>query len=120
MCTQGAGGIGKPSLPKHRQVEQSFDQDHAGVLVNRFPGKQSALGTGKESMRKGGSGTAAVEVDDASILATREDDTPVEGVVARGLDQGEAPKQIEGTALCREMPAQVSARGIADPQFPSQ
>src|ERR1700681_1582278 len=120
MRTHGAGGIGKPSLPQHRQVERSFDQDHTGVLVNRFPGKQSALGTGKESMRKGGSGTAAVEVDDASVLAAREDDTPVEGVMARGVDQAEASKQIEGTGLCHEMPAQVSARGIADPQFPYQ
>jgi hypothetical protein len=67
-----------------------------------------------------GSDTAAVEVDDALILATREDQTPVEGVVARGVDQAEAPKQIEGTALCHEMTAQVSARGIADPQFPYQ
>src|ERR1700681_963099 len=120
MRTHGAGGIGKPSLPQHRQVEQSFDQDHAGVLVNRFPGEQSSLGTGKESMRKGGSGTAAVEVDDASVLATREDDTPVEAVMARGLDQAEAQKQIERIALCREMTAQVSAGGIADPQFPYQ
>ena len=95
MCTQGAGGIEKPSLPQHRQVEQSFDQDHAGVLANRFPGEQSALGTGKESMRKGGSSTAAVEVDDASVVATREDDTLVESVVPRGVDQAEALKQIE-------------------------
>src|ERR1035437_1914692 len=120
MRTPGAGGIGKPSLPQHRQIEQSFDQDHAGVLANRFPGEQSALGAGKESMRKGSSGTAAVEVDDASVLTTREDDALVEGVVARGVNQAEAQNQIEGTAPCREMTAQVSARGIANPQFSNQ
>src|ERR1035437_10055772 len=71
-------------------------------------------------MRKGGSTTAAVEVDDAPVLEAREDDALVEGVMARGVDQAEALKQIEGIALCREMTAQVSARGIADPQFTNQ
>ncbi len=85
--TQAAGGIGKPSLPQHRQVEQSFDQDHAGVMADRFPGEQSALGAGKESMRKGSSGTAAVEVDYTSVLATRKDDTLVKGIVPRGVDR---------------------------------
>ena len=33
-------------------------------------------------MGEGGSDTAAVEVDDASALAAREDDAPVEGVAA--------------------------------------
>src|ERR1017187_5077242 len=71
-------------------------------------------------MRESGSGTAAVEVDDAPILVTREDDALVEGVVTRGVDQAETLKQIEGVAFCREIAAQVSARGIADPQFTNQ
>ena len=68
-------------------------------------------------MGEGGADTAAVEVDDASVLAAGEDDALVEGVVALRVEQAEALQEIEGIALGREMTAQAPARGIADPQF---
>jgi hypothetical protein len=36
--------------PQHREIEQTFDQNHRAKLANRFPGEQAALGAGKESM----------------------------------------------------------------------
>ena len=45
MCADGAGGIAKAGLPKHGQVEQTFDQDHGGEVADRLPGKQAAFGT---------------------------------------------------------------------------
>ena len=71
-------------------------------------------------MGEGGAGTAAVEVDDASVLAAGEDDALVEGVVALGVDEAGAPQQIEGIALGEEMTPQASAGGITDLQFPDQ
>ena len=78
---QRAGGVAKTCLPQDREIEQTFDQNHCGKLANRFPGEQATLGAGEESMGEGGGDTAAVEVADASALAAREDDTPVEGIV---------------------------------------
>ncbi len=68
-------------------------------------------------MGEGGSDTATVEVDDASALAAREDDAPVESVAALWVEQAETLQEIEGIALRREMTAQAPARSIADPQF---
>src|SRR5712691_11304476 len=68
-------------------------------------------------MREGGADTAAVEVHDMSILAAREDDTPVEGIAALRVDQAGALEQLEGVALVREMTPQIPARGVADAQF---
>ena len=82
MGAQRTSGVAKTCLPQHRKIEQTFNQNHRGKLANRFPGEQAAPGAGKESMGEGGSDTAAVEVDDASALAAREDDAPVEGVAA--------------------------------------
>ena len=68
-------------------------------------------------MGEGGNDTATVEVDDASALAAREDDTSVESVAALWVEQAETPQEIEGIALRREMTAQAPARSIADSQF---
>ena len=50
-------------------------------------------------MSAGGSDTAAVEIDDASGLATREDDAPVKGVAALRVEQAETPQEIEKNSL---------------------
>ena len=68
-------------------------------------------------MGEGGSDTATVEVDNASALAAREDDAPVESVAALRVEQAETPQEIEGIALSRKMTAQAPARSIADSQF---
>jgi len=50
-------------------------------------------------MSEGGTDTAAVEVNNASALAAREDDAPVEGVAALRVEQTETPQEIERIAL---------------------
>ena len=81
--------MAKICLPQHGIVEQTFNQNHRGKLANRFPGEQAALGAGKESMGEGGNDSAAVEVDDASALAAREDNAPVEGIMTLRVEQAE-------------------------------
>ena len=68
-------------------------------------------------MGEGGSGAAAVQVDDASALAAGENDAPVEGVAALCVERAETLQEIPRIALSGEMPAQTSARGVADAQF---
>ena len=67
-------------------------------------------------MSEGGIDAAAVEVDDASALAAREDDPPVKGVAALRVEQTETPQEMERIALSREMTAQTRAGGVANPQ----
>jgi hypothetical protein len=117
MRAQRTGGMAKTCVPQHREIEQTFDQNHCGKLANRFPGEQAALGAGEESMGEGGSDTAAIEVDDASTLAAREDNASVEGIVTLRIEQAEAPQELARIALSREMTAQAPTRGITDPQF---
>jgi len=83
MRAQRAGDMAKTCLPQHGIVEQSLDQNHLGAVLNLLPSIQATLGAREESMGEGGSDTAAVEVevDDASALAAREDNAPVEGIV---------------------------------------
>ena len=71
-------------------------------------------------MGEGDADTAAVQVDDAAVLAAGEDDALVEGVAALGVDEAGALQQIEGIALGYEMTPQAPAGGIADPQFLDQ
>ena len=117
MGAQRTGDVAKTGVPQHREIEQTFHQNHRRKLANRFPGEQAALRSGEESMGEGGSDTAAVEVDDTSALAAREDDAPVEGVAALWVEQAETLQEIARIALSREMSAQAPAGGITDPQF---
>jgi hypothetical protein len=99
--------VAKTCLPQH--VEQSLDKDHLKALLNLLPGIQATLGAGEESMSENGSDTAAVEVDDVSALAAREDDAPVEGLAALWVEQTETLQEIARIALSREMSAQAPA-----------
>ncbi len=109
--------MAKARLPQRGIVKQSFNENHLGALLNLPPGIQATLRAGKESMGGGGNDTAAVEVGDASTLAARKDDAPVEGVAAVQVKQAETLQEIARKASSREMTAQGSAGGIADPQF---
>src|SRR2546427_9522727 len=100
MGAQGTGDVAKTSLPQHGIVEQPFDKNHVGALPHLFPGIQATLGAGQESMGEGGTKTAAVEVDHASVLATRENDAPVEGVAALRVEQADTLQEIERIAVC--------------------
>src|SRR6266403_5531968 len=44
MGAQRAGGVAKTCLPQHREIEQTFNQNHRGKLANQFPCEQAALG----------------------------------------------------------------------------
>jgi len=68
-------------------------------------------------MRKARSNTAAVEVHDLAMLATREDHTPAESVAALVIDEASVEQQIERITLGREMTPQVPAGSIADAEF---
>ena len=87
---EGAGGIAKTGLPEPCQIEPAFDQDHGGELANRFPGEQAAPGAGEKSMRGVDADTAAIEVDNLSVLAARGDNPPVEGIAAPEVDEAVA------------------------------
>ncbi len=89
MGAQRTGGVAKTGVLQHCEIEQTFHQNRRRKLANRFPGEQAALRAGEESMGEGGSDTAAVEVDDASALAAREDDAPVESVAALWVEKAE-------------------------------
>lgn len=117
MRTQRAGDMTETRLPQHGVVEQPLDENHFGALLNMLPGIQATLRAGKESMGEGSNDTAAVEVDDASTLAAREDDAPIEGVAALRIEQAETQQEIKRIALSRKMTAQDPARGITNPQF---
>jgi len=117
MGAQRAGDVVKTRLPQHGIVEQPFDKNHLGALLNLLPTIQVTLGAREESMGEGGSDTAAVEVDDAPALAAREDDAPVEGIVTLQIEQTETLQEIARIALSGEMPAQAPTRGITDAQF---
>jgi hypothetical protein len=71
-------------------------------------------------MGEGGAQTAAVEIDNASVLAAGEDDAPVESVAALRVEQADTPQEIARITLSREMTAQAPAGGVADPQFLDQ
>src|SRR5437588_10128541 len=77
MGAQRAGEVAKTCLPQHGIVEQPLDENHLGALLNVLPTIQAALGARKESVSEGGSDTAAVEVDDATAPASRDDGAPV-------------------------------------------
>ncbi len=68
-------------------------------------------------MGEGDAGTAAVEVNDTSASAAREDDAPVESVAALWVEQAESLQEIVRITLSGEMPAQAPTRGITDAQF---
>ena len=103
MRAQRAGDVAKTRLPQHGIVEQPLDENHLGALLNLLPTIQATLGAGEESMGKGGSDAAAVEVDDASALATREDDAAVEGVAALCVEQAETLQEIARITLSGEI-----------------
>ena len=64
MGADGAIGITKTGLPQHRQVKQTFDQDHGGAVVECLPSKPAAFGAGQELVRESAADTAAIQVDD--------------------------------------------------------
>ena len=68
-------------------------------------------------MGEGAASAAAVQVDNASVLAAGEDDPLIEGVVALGVDEAGALQEIEGIALGEEVTPQASAGGITDLQL---
>lgn len=46
MRAQRAGDVAKAGLPQHGIVEQSFNKNHLGALLNLLPGIQATLQAG--------------------------------------------------------------------------
>lgn len=120
VSAQRTCGIAETCLPQYRQVEHAFDENHAGELAHRSPRDQVTLGAGEKSMGEGGVDAAAVQVDDAAVLAAWEYDALIQGIVALEIDNAGFPQQIERIALGNEVTPQARAGGIADLQFANQ
>ena len=60
MNAEGAAGVEKAGLPKNRQIEKTFDQNHVVVMADQVPGKESAFGTWKEAVGCRAAQTAAI------------------------------------------------------------
>jgi len=58
-----------------------------GKVADRIPGEQATFAAWQQSMGKGGAHTAAVEVDDAMVLAARKDHPAAEGILTLLADQ---------------------------------
>ena len=91
MRAQRAGDVAKTRLPQHTIIEHPLDENDLGALLNLFPGIQTTLRAGEESMGEGCSDTAAVEIDDATALQAGEHDAPVERIAALHIEQAETP-----------------------------
>src|SRR5580692_9052362 len=117
MGAQGGCCVAEAGLPEHGQVEQPFDQNHCRALADGVPGKEAALRSRQQTMRKSCSDTAAVQVHDSPMLSAREDYTPAESVAALVVDQASMEQQIERIALGREMTPQSPAGSVANAEF---
>ena len=117
MGADGAGSIAKTGLPQHCQVKQTFDQDHGGAVVECLPSKQAAFGAGQELVRESAADTAAIQVDDVTLLAAGEQDAAPEAVPALPADQPGLAQRLEGIAEGRQMAVQSPAGSVADTQF---
>jgi hypothetical protein len=87
MSADRTGGVAKAFLPEKRKIEQALDQNHVGVVAERFPCEQSAFRAGQESMRKGGADAATIEINDAMVLTAGKDHSTAEGILALRADQ---------------------------------
>src|SRR6185369_8139600 len=106
----------KAGLPEYGEIEQTFHQNDVAEGADDIPGKQASLGARQEAMREGGADAAAVEIDDAVVLAARKDDAAIESVAAVGIHQTTMTQAVRWEACGHEMTAEV-AGGIADGQF---
>jgi hypothetical protein len=117
MSAHGALGMAKTGLPEHRQVKQTFDQDHAGEVADGLPSKQAAFRAGQQLVRESTADTTAIQVDDVTLFAAREQDAAPEAVATLWADQPGAPQRLEGIAEGRQMAVLTPAGGVADGSF---
>ena len=120
MRAQRTGHVVESRLPQCGIVEQPFDQDHLGAVANLLPCIQAALAAGEEAMGERRADAATVEVDDVLALTQRKHDALIEGVRTASVDEAKPSQHIERMTLRRQIPAQGSARCIADAEFPEQ
>ena len=103
MSTEGAGSIAKAGLPEDSQVEEPFHKYHEGRVPHGVPCNEAAFGTWQQAVRKSGSDTASIQVDDLAVLTTGKDHTPAKGVAAPVVDQPYVERQIERIAEGSQM-----------------
>src|ERR1700722_2575581 len=83
----GTGGIAESHLPQHGEIEQPFDQDRIAKLSDRFPSEQAAFRTRQKAMGEGIANTAAIQVDDAILLAAGENHPAAKSIDALRTNQ---------------------------------
>src|SRR6516225_12101475 len=66
------------------------------------------------------SNAAAIEVDDAILLAPGENDAAAKGILALGADQSQFQQLFQGIAQLLEMRAQVAAAGVTQAELLDQ
>ena len=71
-------------------------------------------------MGEGRADTAAIQIHHLSVLATGEDNTPVEGIAALRVDEADTLQRLQGITLVGEMTPQISAVSVADAEFFNQ
>ena len=71
-------------------------------------------------MGGGGADAAAIEVEDAALLAAGKDDAPAKGVATLAVDQPGFEQLLETIASASKMTVQVSAGRVAEAQFLDQ
>ena len=75
------------------------------------------LRAGQQLVGESAADTAAIQVDDLTLLAAGEQDAAPEAVVALPADQTGAPQRLEGIAEGRPRAVQTPAGSVADAQF---
>lgn len=63
---------------------------------------------------------AAIEVDDAILLAARKNDAAAKSILALGTDQYQFQQPFQGITQLLEMRAQIAATRVADAEFCDQ
>ena len=116
---EGAAGVAKAGLPKHRQIEQTFDQNHVRGMAGDAPGEEASFGTCQESMRRSAAQTAAIKIDGAASLPAREHDPAIERVLAR-MDQPGSDQQVCRISPFDQVAVEHSTRSVSDGELLDQ
>src|SRR3990172_10833198 len=82
MNSKSASGIDKARLPEDSQIKETFDQNHIGMISDRVPGVQAALGAWKKAVGRSAANAATIQIDRATPIKARKHDAAIEGILA--------------------------------------
>jgi len=114
MDSKGATGIYKTRLPKNRQIEQAFYQNHIGIISDYAPCEQAALGARKKSVGKSSAANAAsIKIDRATPIKARKHDAAIEGILAL-MHKSELQQQFDRISQPGHVAIKHSSGGVSD------